>query len=273
MTDRRVLYAAAFLRALATGMLGVLIGIYLAALGYPPAQIGVIVGAGLAGGAAATAVAMFFGDRLGRKRFLIALALLGGIGALAAAALTNVWAVGAAVFVGMLNGMGRDSGAALALEQAGLPATTTDHERTRVMAWYNVLQDAGHAIGSLCAALPVLLRGTLHLDTLASLRVAVAAYAAVMVVTVLLYLLLSPAVETPARAARVKISPESRGIIFRICALFSLDSLGGGFLPTALLSFFFFKRFGVSEGVLGALFFGARTLHAFSHLGAAWLAE
>src|SRR5207248_3797403 len=58
-----------------------------------------------------------------------------------------------------------------------------------------------------------------------------------------------------------------------ICALFSLDGLGGGFLTTALLSFFFFKRFGVSEGVIGMLFFGARTLNAFSHLGAAWLAE
>src|SRR5260221_2250036 len=101
---------------------------------------------------------MFFGDRLGRKRFLIALALVGGVGALAAAALTNAWAVGAAAFVGMLNGMGRDRGAALALEQAVLPATTTDRERTRVIAWDNVLQDAGHGIRSLFAGLPVLAR-------------------------------------------------------------------------------------------------------------------
>ena len=273
MTDRRVLYTAAFLRALATGMIGVLIGIYLATLGFPPAEIGIIVGAGLAGGAAATAVAMFFGDRLGRKRFLIALTLLGALGALAAAAMSSACAVGAAAFVGMLNGMGRDRGAALALEQAVLPSTTTDRERTRVMAWYNVLQDAGHALGSLCAGIPVLLRGTMHFDTLASLRIAIVMYAAIMVVTVLLYLMLSPAVETPAKVARVRISPESRGILFRICALFSLDSLGGGFLTTALLSFFFFKRFGVSEGVIGLLFFGARTLNAFSHLGAAWLAE
>ena len=34
MRDCRVLYAAAFLRSLATGMVGVLIGIYLAKLGF-----------------------------------------------------------------------------------------------------------------------------------------------------------------------------------------------------------------------------------------------
>src|SRR5262249_46831137 len=41
---------------------------------------------------------------------------------------------------------------------------------------------------------------------------------------------------------------------------------------TALLSYFFFERFHAGEGVIGALFFGARVMNAFSHLGAAWLA-
>ncbi|MBI2963590.1 MAG: MFS transporter, partial [Deltaproteobacteria bacterium] len=45
------------------------------------------------------------------------------------------------------------------------------------------------------------------------------------------------------------------------------------FLTTALLSYFFFERFGVTEGVIGALFFGARLMNAASHLGAAWLAK
>ena len=272
MSDRRILYTAAFLRALATGMIGVVIGIYLATLGFPAGQIGMVVGAGLAGGAAATAVAMLTGDRLGRKRFLITLAVLGAAGALAAARASNVWAVGAAAFVGMLNGMGRDRGAALALEQAVLPATATDKERTRVIAWYNVLQDSGHALGSLLAGLPVLLRATLHLDPLDSLRAMLLVYALIMLVTLLLYARLSSEVETPRAQARVVLTPESRKLLIRICALFSLDSLGGGFLTTALLSFFFFKRFHVGEDVIGMLFFGARVMNAFSHLGAAWLA-
>src|SRR5207249_3482890 len=40
MTDRPLLYAAAFVRALATGMIGVLMGLYLARIEFSPASIG-----------------------------------------------------------------------------------------------------------------------------------------------------------------------------------------------------------------------------------------
>ena len=273
MNDRRIFYTAAFVRALATGMVGVVLGIYLAACGLDTTQIGLVIGAGLAGAGLATAVAMFSGDRIGRKRFLIALALLGALGALAASIATNAWALALAACFGMLNGMGRDRGAALALEQAVLPATATDAERTRVLAVYNVLLDAGHAVGSLLAGLPVLLRRTAHLSNPDSLRAVLVLYAAMMLATGILYCMLSPAVESSARRTRVVLSPESRGVLWRICALFSIDGLGGGFLTTALLSFFFFKRFGTNEEVIGLLFFGARVMNAGSHMAAAWLAK
>jgi hypothetical protein len=60
-------------------------------------------------------------------------------------------------FTGMLNGMGRDRGAASALEQVLLPATTTDERRTRVLALYNVVLDSGHAVGALAGATPTVL--------------------------------------------------------------------------------------------------------------------
>jgi len=52
-----------------------------------------------------------------------------------------------------------------------------------------------------------------------------------------------------------------------------VDALGGGFLTSALLSYFFFRRFGAGEGAIALLFAGARVLNALSHLGAAWLAR
>src|SRR5439155_21427030 len=63
-------------------------------------------------------------------------------------------ALGFAAFIGMVNGMGRDRGAALVLEQAALPSTATDVQRTRVIAVYTMLQDIGHAVGALLAGLP-----------------------------------------------------------------------------------------------------------------------
>jgi MFS family permease len=52
-----------------------------------------------------------------------------------------------------------------------------------------------------------------------------------------------------------------------------MDSLGGGFLTTALLSFFFHVRFGTGVETLAVLFFASRIVNALSHLGAAWLAR
>jgi len=62
-------------------------------------------------------------------------------------------------------------------------------------------------------------------------------------------------------------------LITRLTLLFGLDSLGGGFLNTSLVAYWFFERFAMSEGRVALLFFAARTLNAASHLAAAWLAK
>jgi len=270
--DRKILYAGAFLRALATGMIGVLIGIHLARSGFDAAAIGAVVTAGLSGAAAAALLVTLAGDRVGRRKSLIFLSLLGAAGGAAVAFASQPVLVGAAAFFGMLNGMGRDRGASMILDQAILPATAPPERRTAVFAWYNVVQDAGHAIGALAAGLPALFRAASFSEAV-SLRAAVGAYALLLAVTALLYIFLTPEVEAAAPAARVHISPASRRIVVRVSALFALDSLGGGFLTSALLSYFFYSRFGVGEEGIGLLFFGARCLNAVSHLGAAWLAK
>jgi MFS family permease len=273
VTDRRLLYAAAFVRALATGMAGVLIGIYLARHGLDPAAIGAIVGAGLAGAAAAALVTTLAADRWGRRATLLALAVLSATGGVAIARASTFPVLAIAAFLGMLNGMGRDRGAGLILDQAILPATIDDRGRTRVFAWYNLLQDAGHAVGGLLAALPDVIQSFAPVGQTHALRLAFFVYAGLHLLTVLFYAGLSPAVEATRTGPRPPLSPASRSILVRISSLFAIDSLAGGFLTTALLSFFFFERFGLSTTDVGALFFGARVANAFSHLGAAWLAK
>ena len=272
MNDRRILYASAFLRAVATGMAGVLAGLYLARLGWDPAGIGLVVTLGLSGAALASLLALLFADALGRRAFLALLAALGAAGGAALALAHAPVALSAAAFLGMLNGMGRDRGAALVLEQAALPATVSDAERTRSFAAYNVLQDAGHALGSLLATLPLLAQRVGGVGEIPSFRMALGVYAGLLLAAVPLSLSLTPAVEAPARQ-RGGISPQSRRILWTIGPLFALDSLGGGFVSTALLALFFSARFGVGEGALGVLFFGARVANALSHAAAAWLAR
>ncbi len=272
MNDRRLIYTAAFLRALATGMAGVLLGLYLARLGFAPLAIGLVLSAGLVGATLALLVVTWAGDRLGRRRTLIALSLLSAAGGLLAALGSDMAAIVAAAFFGMLNGMGRDRGAALVLEQAILPATTDDAGRTVAFARYNVLTDIGHALGALLAALPVLLQSAFGLGETEAYRALFLLYAILLGLGAPLAFRLSAAAEAVAAQERVVVSPQSRKILWRISALFAVDSIAGGFLGSALLSYFFFERFGVSEAMIGGLFFAARALNALSHLGAAWLA-
>jgi len=271
--NRRSLYASAFLRSLATGLLGVELGLYLSQLELGAAAIGAVIAAGLLGAAFAALVVTMFGDRLGRRATLATLCVLGAGGAAAAAVGSEAVPMGAAAFAGMLNGMGRDRGASLILEQAILPDTTTAARRTSAIAWYNVLQDIGHALGSLAAALPTLLVGWTAAAPLTAHRWTMAAAAVLTLAPLFAIARLSRSVEVSQPNGRVRLTPESRRILVRISALFSIDSLAGGLLVTSLLAYFFFERFGASEAAIAGLFFGARVLNAFSHLGAAWLAR
>jgi MFS family permease len=271
VSDREILFATAFVRAVGVGMTGVLLGLHLAAVGLDPAKLGLVVAAGLAGGAVASLLVTVGGDRLGRRRTLLWLALASAGGGLALAFFSDPRLLAVTSFVGMANGMGRDRGAALVVEQAILPATINDADRTQTFAWYNVLQDAGHAVGSLAAGLPVLFAAT-GVDPVGASRLAVLVAAGLALATAGLYLRLSPAVELGA-PPRLAVSPETRGILTKISALFALDALGGGFLTTALLSYFFATRFGASAATIGGLFFLARVANALSHFAAAWLAR
>lgn len=270
--DLARLWASVLLRSVAAGFVGIYLGFELARRGLSAERAGLVVSAGLAGQTLASLVATVRGDRIGRRRALVALALLAVGGGLAAARVEAGAALLAAAFLGLLNGMGRDRGPALVLEQAALPALVPPERRTFALAIYNVLADVGHGLGALLvAALPLGLAATPGAP--AGPVSGFLIYAALLAPGVALAATLSARVEAPAGARAVALSPESRSRLLRICALFGVDSFAGGFLTSALLAWFFFERFGASAGAVGALFAAARVLNALSHLAAAWLAR
>jgi MFS family permease len=272
VNDRSLFYCAAFVRSLATGMMGVLLGIYLASRSLDASAIGVLITFGLSGAALATGLVTFFADRFGHRRSLLLVTAASVAGALLLACSSHPLVLGIAAFLGMVNGMGRDRGAALVIEQGALPATASATDRTVVFARYNVLQDLGHAFGSLLAATPTLLQHT-GVGAGEAQQAAVLIYAALSAIPLLAYARLSPAVESRRVELQARVSPETRSRLAKICGLFAIDAVAGGFLTTALLSFFFYERFGVDVAAIGALFFVARLANAVSHLGAAWLAK
>ena len=275
-TDQRRLCAAAFLRSVSVGLTGVILVLDLSSYNWSIARAGLLVTLGLAGSATATLLSSLFAERLGRRRTLLLLATLGALGATALVITRSPAALLAAAFFGMINGLGRDRGPAYALEQALLPETTTPERRTLVLAWYGLLLDFGLALGSLLAGIPAILRDHLYWSPAEAFNFAWLFCLLLALLNLALYLGLSPRVELAATASlrsALRISPESRRRIARLAALTGLDSLGGGFLTGALVSYWFFRRFGIDEQGLSLLFFGARMANAASHLVAAWLAR
>lgn len=250
------------------------IAIYLADVGFATTQIGLLIGVGLAGSSLATVVVSLRGDAWGRRRVLIGLALLSAVGCLALASGTTAAALVPFAFVGMLNGMGRDRGAASALDQAILPATVPDGRRTWALAWYNLVLDGGHALGALAATVPTILVRVIDVDPRAAHQLTFVACAAAMLLCVAPYLALSRGIEIAREPAstplRPPIDPRSRRVITRLALLFGLDSIGGGFLSSALIAYWFFTQYGTSEADIALLFFAARVLNALSHVAAAW---
>ncbi len=270
---RRVLYAAALLRALAIGLMAVLIGLYCARLGFSAVQIGIVLSAALWGSALAALATMLAGRHVSERVLLVALTLLPMAGGALIASTDSFAVLAAAAFAGMINVHGRDRGAIPILEQAMFPATTTDADRTRVFAWYNVMLDGGYAAGGLLAGLPTLLERFAGLPELDGMRVAIAIFCALYLASAALYARLPAHVGDTAPAGLRDLSPESRPIVAKISGLFFLDALAGGFIGTAIFAYFFAERFGASAATIAILFSAGRTLSAFSHFAAAWLAR
>lgn len=273
--DVALLCTAAFARSLGVGVLGVLLGIYLFRVGFSAEEIGLVIAAGLAGSAVATLLVSLRGDRFGRRRVLAALALLSAAGGLGLAWIPMRAALMPLAFIGMVNGMGTDRSASYALEQAIVPGLVGDERRTLALSWYNLVIDAGHALGALGAGLPMALHSLWGIPVLEAHRGIFIGYAALSLLSAILSICLPSAVEVSPKPSipTAVVSPATRRIVKNLTALFALDALGGGLLTDALVSYWFFRRFGTTEAALGALFFGVHVLNAVSHLGAAWLSR
>lgn len=125
-------------------------------------------------------------------------------------------------------------------------------------------------MGALAAALPDWL-AAMGMDRLKALRGMFVLYGGVGLLVWLLYLNLpDPPHEPPSPPAPLGAS---RGVVFKLAALFSVDAFAGGLVVNSLLALWLFQRFDVSLATAGHFFFGAGLVTAFSQLAAPWVAS
>ena len=267
-SDVLVLYAARGVRGFGDGFAVIILPAYLSAIGLTPVQVGIVATAALLGSSLLTLVVGFVAPRHDLRSML----MLGGALTVATGIVfphvEHVAFLLLVAFFGTISPQSGDSGILVPLEHAMLAQGVADEDRTRAFARYSLTGALATAAGSLAAAMPDLLMAA-GFGRLASFQAMFYGYAALGMVGVALYQRLP---RTPAEL-RPPTSPlgPSRRTVYRLAALFSLDSFAGGFVVQSLLALWLFQRFDLSLSAASLFFFWASVLTAFSYPVAARL--
>lgn len=265
-----LLLCARALRGFGDGFALIILPAYLSAIGYDAAQVGIVAAAALFGTALFTLGVGALAPLYDLKLLLVAGALLmvaTGVAFARAEAITLFVAV---AFLGTVNPSSGDIGPLIPVEHAMLSHGAADDNRTRIFARYSLVGALSMAFGALAAATPDALVAA-GLPQIAAFRLMFYGYAALGLACTALYLWVPHAhVEKRPVAAPLR---ESRAVVYKLAALFSLDAFAGGFVVQSLLAVWLFKRFDMSLTAASLFFFWATTLSAFSYPLAAWIAR
>ena len=269
--DHRIvhLYAARALRAFGDGFAVIILPAYLSAIGLNPFAIGLTATAALLGSAAMTLAVGFLAARYDLRNLLVAGAGVMVATGLAFPASEHIAFVMLVAFLGTMNPSSGDVGLFVPLEHAMIARAAADSERTRTFARYSLIGALASAAGALAAAAPDLVGGW-GVDRTLALRGMFVAYAALGLASAVVYSRL-PRTRTAPAQKPVPLGP-SRGIVYRLAALFSVDAFAGGFAVPALIALWLFERFDLSLAAASLFFFWSNVLSAFSYPVAARLA-
>ncbi|MEA2883496.1 MAG: hypothetical protein QOH32_2752 [Bradyrhizobium sp.] len=269
--DIRYLYGARGLRGFGDGFAILILPVYLTAIGFSPFEIGIVASASLLGTAALTLITGFIAPRFELRNLFLAgaaLIVLTGLIFPAAETLAPVLLI---AFIGSINPSAGDLGMLVPLEHALLTKETADRDRTSVFARYSLIGALAAALGALAAALPEMLASQ-GWSKPGAIRLMFYLYAALGVAAALLYRRLARDHAHAASRPKASLGP-SRGIVYRLAALFSLDAFAGGFVVQSLLALWLFQKFSLSLEAASVFFFCSSLLGALSFPVAAWLSR
>jgi len=265
-----LLYMARGLRGFGDGFAIIILPAYMTVLGYDAIAVGLVATASLLGTALLTLVVGWIAPRHDLRALMLSGAGLMVITGLAFPNVEHFVLIALVAFVGTINPSAGDLGVLVPLEHAALARGAKDDRRTQIFASYSLIGALSAAAGSLAASLPDFIVAT-GSSRLSAFRLMFYAYAALGAASAALYRQV-PRARAEEQAAHAPLGP-SRGTVYKLAALFSIDAFAGGFIAQSLLVLWLFERFDLSLSAAGLFFFWSSTLSAFSYPVAAWIAK
>jgi MFS family permease len=271
MATTHRIYAARALRDFGDGLIAVLLPVYLIAIGMGPFEVGVIATLALLGSALTTLGIGYLGARTDHRRLLMAASAIMVATGLAFAASSTYALLLLVAFVGTINPSAGSVSIFVPLEHTMLSRSVADADRTRMFARYGLTGSLAAAVGSLASG-SVEMVGALGLSQVAALKIMFVLYALLGLLGGLIYARIPPE-SIHEEAKPVSALGPSRGVVYKLAALFSIDSFAGGFAVQSLMALWLFNKFGLSLKAAGLFFFWTGVLSAFSFPVAAWLSR
>ena len=278
--DIVLLFTTRIIRLFAYGFVSVVLALYLAASGLSAAGVGAVLTATLAGDIFVSLWVTMVADRVGRKNMLLFGAALMVLAGLVFLCTDNpVWITIAAI-IGIVSPSGGEIGPFLSIEQAALSQLVPDNRRTRIFGWYNLAGSFATAGGALAGGWLAQWLQYIGFSGLEAYRWIMGGYAVCGLALMLFFLFVSRSVEVVpvagllgGTAKRTMGLHRSKSVVFKLSSLFALDAFAGGFVVQSMIAWWLHIRYGVDEGMLGTLFFGANLLAGMSALLATRLAD
>jgi MFS family permease len=275
--DGRWLFATRMVRMFAYGFIAIILGLYLAQVGFNDAKVGLILSLTLIGDAVISLPITIIADRFGRRRMLIVGAALMVFAGVIFAITSDFTVLIIAAIIGTISPSGNEVGPFLAVEQAALPQTISDPYRTQIFAWYSLLGSVMTGIGSFAGGLLAQGLQNAGQTPLASYQAVVLGYAVLGAVLALMFTRLSPAVEVEGPRGPVTLQSlfglkRSRKVVTHLSVLFMIDAFAGGLIVQSLVALWFNRRFGIDPAVIGAIYLGSNFFAGLSALAAARVA-
>lgn len=265
------IYAARALRDFGDGFVAVLLPVYLTAMGLGAFEVGVVATTALFGSALMTLGIGVLGSRIDTGRLLMAASAIMTVTGLAFAVSETYAVVMLIAFMGTINPSAGSVSVFVPLEHTVLSRSVADADRTRMFARYGLIGALAAAAGALASASPDFLAAT-GMSQTAALKGMFVLYATLGVAGGVLYARI-PANTAPVEEKPVAALGPSRGIVYKLAALFSVDAFAGGFAVQSLVALWLFNKFGLSLSAAGLFFFWSGVFAAFSFPVAAWLSR
>jgi MFS family permease len=280
--DGNFLFITRIARMFGYGFLSVVLILYLEQVGLSQVQIGLLLTLTLIGDTIISLWITTNADRIGRRRMLILGALLMVFAGVLFALTRNFVFLLIVATIGVISPSGYEVGPFLSIEQAALSQIVSNERRTHIFAWYNLVGSFATAFGALGGGGLVQALQDSGMTPLGSYRMIVIGYAMIGLILGVLFTRLSPTVEIQAGSDPSHSTSgfktrfglhRSKGVVFKLSGLFSIDAFAGGFVLQSILAYWFYTRFNVQPAILGSIFFGANILAGLSALSAAWVAS